>query len=53
MKVKFWISDFHFEIEVQMIMDFMNRKMKMWVRISLGKEPHPLCESSEHCFGTI
>ena len=40
MKVEFWISDFHFEIEVQMIMDLMDRKMKIWLRISSGKEPH-------------
>ena len=53
MKVEFWISDFHFEIEVQMIMDLMDRKMKIWVRISSGKEPHPLCESLKHCSGTI
>ena len=34
MKFGFWISDFHFETEVQMIMDLMDRKTKIWVRIS-------------------
>ena len=29
MKVEFWISDFHFEIDLQMSMDFMDRKTKI------------------------
>ena len=41
MKVWFWIRDFQaFETEVQMIMDFKVRKVKIWVRISSGKYPH-------------
>ena len=41
MKVGFLIRDFQvFETEVQMIMDLIGRKVKIWVRISSGKYPH-------------
>ena len=41
MKVGFWIRDFQvFETEVQMIMDLIGRKVKIWERISSGKHPH-------------
>ena len=41
MKVGFWIRDFQvLETEVQMIMDLIGRKVKIWVRISSGKYPH-------------
>ena len=40
MKVGFLIRDFQvFETEVQMIMDLIGRKVKIWVRISSGKYP--------------
>lgn len=41
MKAGFFIRDFQvFETEVQIIMDFMGRKTKIWERISSGKHPH-------------
>ena len=41
MKVGFWIRDFQvLETEVQMIMDLIGRKVKIWVRISSRKYPH-------------
>ena len=43
MKVGFWIRDFQvLETEVQMIMDLIGRKVKIRVRISSGKYPHPI-----------
>ena len=36
-----WIRDSQvFETEVQMIMDLIGRKVKIWERISSGKYPH-------------
>ena len=41
MKVGFWMRDFQvLETEVQMIMDLIGRKVKIWVRISSRKYPH-------------
>lgn len=38
MKVEFRIKDFHvFETEVQITMDLIGRKTKIWVWISSGK----------------
>ena len=43
MNVGFWIRDFQvLETEVQMIMDLLGRKVKIWVRISSGKYPNEL-----------
>ena len=39
MKVGFWIMDFHvLETEVQVMIDFIGRCMRIWVTISSGKE---------------
>ena len=43
MKVGLWMRDFQvLETEVQMIMDLLGRKVKIWVRISSGKYPNEL-----------
>ena len=43
MKVGLWMRDFQvLETEVQMIMDLLGRKVKIWVRFSSGKYPNEL-----------
>ena len=39
MKVGFWIRDFHaLQTEVQVMMDLIGNRMRIWVTISSGKE---------------
>jgi hypothetical protein len=39
MKVGFWIRDFHvLQTEVEIMMDLIGNRMRIWVTISTGKE---------------
>ena len=39
MNVGFWIRDFHvLQTEVEIMMDLIGNRMRIWVTISIGKE---------------
>ena len=43
MKVRFWIRNFHvLETEVQVMMDLIGNRIRIWVCISSGREPQQL-----------